>query len=129
MLPTTYGATLEKYPRLTLVILLVAWKALLLTIVLLSSGPGYDTSTQLLFKGFGTRNDGISISDAFAHNASWSAFGFTQHVVQHLTRWDTIYFASSAERGYILEQEWAFGWGFTQFLAFLSQSTLGLFHT
>jgi hypothetical protein len=47
-----------------------------------------------------------------------------ERLLQTLTRWDAIYFASIAERGYVFEQEWAFGWGFTRLLSFLGTCTL-----
>jgi phosphatidylinositol glycan class V len=121
---TTFGHALEKTPRTLLVILFLAWKLLLLTIVLLVPGPGYDTSAQLLFQGFGVGEVPFSGPPSVGHGASHSwAFRF-ERLVENLTRWDAIYFVPLAERGYKLEQEWAFGWGFTRLLSFLSKSML-----
>ncbi|KAH2444774.1 ER membrane glycoprotein subunit of the GPI transamidase complex-like protein [Aspergillus fumigatus] len=35
-------------------------------------------------------------------------------------RWDSIYFVHAAEHGYVFEQEWAFGYGYTRLLALLA---------
>lgn len=79
-----------------LVALFVAWKVLLLLVVCASPGPGYDTSTRVLF-------------DQHAPSLSWTARAL-EHAVLRSTRWDGIYFATSAERGHVNEQEWAFSW-------------------
>ncbi|KXT11408.1 hypothetical protein AC579_9890 [Pseudocercospora musae] len=68
-----------------------AWKSLLLLIVLLSPGPGYDTSTHILLQQY--------------QALSRSCF---EQLVSKLTRWDAIYFANSSARGHVFEQEWAF---------------------
>ena len=120
---TAYGNALEKTPRTLLVILFLVWKVLLLIITLLVPGPGYDTSTQLLFEGFGTKSVPLSSSQHVGQNRihNWSIG--RDRFIESLTRWDAIYFVSVAERGYVFEQEWAFGWGFTKLLSFLSKST------
>ena len=98
-------------PYLTLTFSFIAWKSLLLCLVLLSPGPGYDTSTTLLPAlppSYGSANDP-------------SLFGYLrQRLVERLVRWDAIYFTQIARRGYVYEQEWAFGWLHTRVLAFLS---------
>ena len=110
----------EKSPRTLLGCLFLSWKLLLLTIALLGPGPDYDTSTQLLLHGYGTQDAGsISHDSAFPTSISPS----TKRIVNSLTRWDAIYFASTAKRGYVFEQEWAFGWGFSRLLSYLSTST------
>ncbi|KAE9976121.1 hypothetical protein BLS_000042 [Venturia inaequalis] len=93
----------------SLLIVFTAWKVLLLITALLSPGPGYDTSTQLLFRGFGVNSTLPSTTTTGGRLA------------QKLTRWDAIYFASTAERGYQYEQEWAFGSGFTRAIAYLAK--------
>ena len=121
------STVLEKHPRKLLGALFLAWKLLLLTLAWVSPGPGYDTSTQLLFKGFGTRNvqaTSSTLTSSSAGPPSGSGLAFAERIVERLTRWDGIYFASTAERGYVLEQEWAFGWGFTRMLSFLGKSML-----
>ncbi|KAK8018958.1 GPI mannosyltransferase 2 [Apiospora marii] len=73
----------------------VIWKAVLLLVVAGSSlgGPPYDTSTTLM---------------------SPRALDFNESALDlgtKLTRWDAIYFVQNARRGYLFEQEWAFGSG------------------
>lgn len=96
-------------PVASLLTLFIAWKVVLLTLAVLSPGAGYDTSTQLLFRGYG-------VDSTLPNKTSASAL-----LAQKLTRWDAIYFASSAERGYQLEQEWAFSWGLTRAIAYLAR--------
>jgi phosphatidylinositol glycan class V len=43
-----------------------------------------------------------------------------QYIIGKLTRWDAIYFFKAAHRGYLFEQEWAFGWGFTRVIAIVT---------
>jgi GPI mannosyltransferase 2 len=74
-----------------------AWKLFLLAAATLSYGPGYDTSTDILFDRERGQHD------------SWAAH-VIEYVVLRLTRWDAIYFASAATRGHLYEQEWAFSW-------------------
>ncbi|ORY61537.1 GPI mannosyltransferase 2 [Pseudomassariella vexata] len=73
----------------------LAWKSLLLLIAVSSGlGPGaYDTSSTLLSP------DAVSFKE--------SPFD----LATRLTRWDAIYFVQNARRGYVFEQEWAFGGG------------------
>lgn len=117
---STENAIWDRAPRTFLVVLALAWKLLLLSASLLNPGPGYDTSTQLLFKGYGTR--GVEVTSVSSPSPGWMWTASARRIVECLTRWDAIYFASVAERGYILEQEWAFGWGFTRLLSFLDTS-------
>jgi phosphatidylinositol glycan class V len=81
-------------PKYSLITIFIAWKLLLLAIAATSPGSGYDTSTTL--------------------HASANILFPTK-----LLRWDAIYFTQIARRGYLFEQDWAFGWGFTRFLAIL----------
>lgn len=94
-------------PYESLVALFVVWKSLLLFIAACSPGLGYDTSASL-YESYG--------------NASGSgiATALLSHVSDKLTRWDAIYFCKIAARGYLYEQEWAFGWGWTSLVAFFS---------
>ncbi len=91
--------TVRRRPIRSLILIFAAWKALLLLVALCTPGPGYDTSTVLALRG-----------DA-------QLPGPLTHVINKLTRWDAIYYVKAATRGYRFEQEWAFGWGFTRFIA------------
>jgi GPI mannosyltransferase 2 len=89
-------------PVQNLVVLCVAWKLLLLFIAVFSPGPGYDTSASL-----------FSLNAAEGRQLPLA----TQYILGKLTRWDAIYFVKIADRGYVFEQEWAFGWGFTRLIS------------
>lgn len=80
----------------SLIALWIGWKALLLIVAACSPGPGYDTSGSLIE----TSQDGqLPLA--------------LRYLVSKLVRWDAIYYVKVASRGYVYEQEWAFGWGFT----------------
>jgi GPI mannosyltransferase 2 len=113
----------ESNPIQTLFYVFVIWKALLLLIAILSPGLGYDTSTLLL----GENNDRPRPPPATdgEREQEWLSRG-TLRGVDKLVRWDAIYFAKIAERGYLFEQEWAFGWGFTRLIALLSKGDTGV---
>lgn len=70
------------------------WKVLLYIVITTCPGLGYDTSTSLL-----------SYADSTIASQSESLSGPLK-----FTRWDSIYFLDIAEKGYIFEQEWAFGY-------------------
>ncbi|EJT80331.1 GPI mannosyltransferase 2 [Gaeumannomyces tritici R3-111a-1] len=88
-------------PTSTVIRLFAAWKGTLLLIALGSAivGPAYDTSGGLLLA-----DRGGDILD----NHSTTA---VSAVLTRLVSWDAIYFVESADRGYVFEQEWAFGYG------------------
>lgn len=95
-------------PKLSLILCFTLWKVLLFTIILASPGPGYDSSTTLLKP---------AATDDFKDSTEiWS-------LLNKFVRWDAIYFVQIAHRGIVFEQEWAFGWGFTKFLAFFARGT------
>ena len=87
------------HPRLALTLYWVCWKIALLFVILASPGPGYDTSTTILFAQHEQK------VDYRPHRKFWS------YPVQRLVRWDAIYFTQVAHRGARFEQEWAFGRG------------------
>lgn len=95
------------HPKKSLVAVSLLWKALILLIALFSPGPGYDTSTTLI-QSPPPSND--------ATNLQW----LLHRAATKLTRWDAIYFTTIARRGYVYEQEWAFGWGFTRLIRFFA---------
>lgn len=77
-----------------LIVLFWLWKSLLLSVVFLAPGPGYDTSSTLL----------LDIDDS---NTSWSRF-----LALKFLRWDAVYYTEQTRLGYATEQEWAFGPGY-----------------
>ncbi|KAF2860063.1 glycosyltransferase family 76 protein [Piedraia hortae CBS 480.64] len=81
----------------------VLWKLLLLAVALSCPGPGYDTSTGIL------------------HGSSEAA-GLARKAAMRLTRWDALYFSTTAARGHLYEQEWAFSWLLSRFVSSLSQA-------
>ncbi|KAF3068409.1 GPI mannosyltransferase 2 [Daldinia childiae] len=94
----------SKNPITSLVGSFIAWKSLLLLIVIGSSvGPAYDTSSTLL-----------SPEITSSHEPPFD-------LATKLTRWDSIYFIQASRRGYLFEQEWAFGIGFPTVIFYLSQ--------
>lgn len=98
------------YPKTSLIVAFTAWKLLLACIAILSPGSGYDTSTLLLYPNQDATKM-VSWPDSILK--SW---------LRNLTRWDAIYFTQIARRGYVWEQEWAFGWGFTKLISFAVRS-------
>jgi len=102
-----------------LLLTFAGWKALLLSIALGTSvAPAYDTSTSLALGLDVPWSSGLSNGSSLA--ASW-----TDLLTERLTRWDAIYFIRIASRGYLYEQEWAFGTGLPLLVSWLA-SGLGL---
>lgn len=97
------------HPKRFLVLSFIFWKLTLLCIALTSPGPGYDTSTVLLHSAPAPlqANPG----------SEWEP----PSLLKKLVRWDAIYYTTAARRGYLWEQEWAFGWGFTNLVAVTSR--------
>ncbi|KAI1772215.1 glycosyltransferase family 76 protein [Hypoxylon cercidicola] len=82
----------------------LAWKGFLLAIALGSSvGPAYDTSSTLLSPEI------LSSKESFFD------------LPTKLTRWDSIYLIQASRRGYLFEQEWAFGSGLPTVISSLAQ--------
>ncbi|KAH1327269.1 ER membrane glycoprotein subunit of the GPI transamidase complex-like protein [Aspergillus fumigatus] len=92
-------------PLRSLSILFGLWKALIFLVIVICPGLGYDTSTSLLL--YPTRD----LSDVDPLHFPLSL---------RFVRWDSIYFVHAAEHGYVFEQEWAFGYGYTRLLALLA---------
>lgn len=96
----------RNHPRPSLIVLYMGWKLLLLSVALASPGLGYDTSTTLLH-----------LEPGFSGMDYNSGLGYLSPNLDSLIRWDAVYFTQIGRRGYLWEQEWAFGWGFTKSLA------------
>lgn len=88
------------YPVRHLTVFFAIWKALLFLVIVACPGPGYDTSTSLL------------PTDA-RRVAALTPDKWPPSVLLRFIRWDSIYFVHIAENGYVFEQEWAFGYGYT----------------
>ena len=96
------------HPRKALLAVFTVWKCLLLLIAAGSPGFGYDTSTTLA--------QPYGLTAGHSH-----AFKLLHNLAIKLTRWDAIYYTKIATRGYLYEQEWAFGWGFTRLIHFFAE--------
>ncbi|RKU49295.1 ER membrane glycoprotein subunit of the GPI transamidase complex-like protein [Coniochaeta pulveracea] len=80
-------------PVRSLVTAFLAWKTFLFLIAAGSLvGGAYDTSSSLALDGSGNSTG-------------------TPTIIARLTSWDAVYFTKVARRGYLFEQEWAFGCG------------------
>lgn len=96
-------------PVRTLILTFTLWKLAILLIAACSPGLGYDTSTSLLLSNL--------------HSIGKKKLpSVAQYLIGKLVRWDAIYFVHTSNRGYLYEQEWAFGWGFSRLIKF---STMG----
>lgn len=104
------AATAASRPLLALTIFFAAWKCFLLAVALggAAIADDYDTSTSLFFR--------------LAYGPSTSLSGVTPR----LARWDAIYFLHAARKGYVYEQEWAFGTGLPLLVRFLGSALRGL---
>ncbi|QSZ34690.1 hypothetical protein DSL72_007545 [Monilinia vaccinii-corymbosi] len=106
----TYLHPLEA-PVGTLISCFTLWKLSLLLVAACSPGPGYDTSTSLFLSSLHSIGKKEALPSA------------VQYLVGKLVRWDAVYFVRLSNRGYLYEQEWAFGWGFSRMIKFC---TMGL---
>lgn len=100
-------------PYLSLIIYFALWKVFLISIACLSPGQGYDTSTSLLLR----QSQSPASVIEFGNGTVWNWLG--HRLISKLTRWDAIYFTRISARGYLFEQEWAFGWGFTRLVSWI----------
>jgi len=105
-------------PVLSLTLIFLAWRTTLFAVALLSPGPGYDTSTSLLFDAM----ENFHGLGAQTTSESWAA-SLAERLARKLVRWDAIYFATVSHRGYLYEQEYAFGMGLTSVVSFLTSRT------
>lgn len=101
------------HPFFLITIYFLFWKALLVGIGLTSPGPGYDTSATLL-----------PLTPEDPHQDSQADGALSEWLVKFV-RWDAIYFTQISRRGYLFEQEWAFGWGFTKLVSIFSRGITG----
>ena len=95
----------------TLITYFILWKAILLAVARASLGPGYDTSTQILFDEY----------EEYQQPTTTPLGRGIERLVLRLTRWDGIYFSSSAARGHTNEQNWAFSWALARCTSFISR--------
>ena len=102
---------LSQYPQASLIALFISWKLVLLFIAIASPGLGYDTSTFLL-----------PSQSSLGINSEIKFKDPSKHIINKFVRWDAIYFTQIAQRGYLFEQEWAFGWGFTRLVNLVGRS-------
>lgn len=114
-----------RHPIRTLTLLFLAWKAILGPTIANSPGLGYDTSTNLL-----AVSSPLVAFDADGPTTWFSTLlsiiEFSSSGIWNFVRWDAIYFVRVAERGYLFEQEWAWGYGWTGSLRFLGS---GIYHS
>ncbi|KAK2731633.1 hypothetical protein FQN57_003266 [Myotisia sp. PD_48] len=108
------------HPIRTLTKWFCLWKAMVLLVVVLSPGPGYDTSTTLLLESDPSRCS-PQVSQATPGGVISLFFSST---ILKLSRWDSIYFLRIAQGGYKFEQDWAFAFGYTRILSFPFQGSL-----
>jgi phosphatidylinositol glycan class V len=111
----TESTAIQRRPYLTLLGVFTCWKLLLAVIALVTPSPAYDTSTSLL------------LPEPSLHGSTGFGIRLLKTLCNRLTRWDAIYFTKAAERGYANEQEWAFGWGYTQAIVATRRGTYSLF--
>jgi phosphatidylinositol glycan class V len=109
--PNTQAAEFQRRDWGTLIKCFILWKAILLAVACASPGPGYDSSTQILFDQY----------DEYEQPARTLLGRGIEHLALRLTRWDGIYFSSSAARGHVNEQDWAFSWALARSTSFLSR--------
>lgn len=106
-------------PIWSLTLAFALWKTLVFLVVAACPGPGYDTSTSLLpYQVPAPATDSASASSLTHH---------LRTLPLKFVRWDAIYFVHIIEHGYVFEQEWAFGWGYTRLLNVLTSGMALLF--
>jgi len=105
-------------PYVQILVAFLSWKFLLYTIACVTPSPAYDTSTRLAW-----------FPKTVPSHAGLDHAGsrLVKRLCDRLTRWDAVYFTKIAERGYVNEQEWAFGWGYTRAIAVTREVLLLIF--
>lgn len=107
--PKSSGSALA-HPHTTILKSFILWKLFLLLIAVgstLVNDRAYDTSADLLLVG---NAEPLSVNDG-NDGVVELLRNFGKRLVTRFTSWDAIYFVSAAKRGYVYEQEWAFGTG------------------
>jgi phosphatidylinositol glycan class V len=102
-------------PYWSILIVFNCWKSLLSLIAFSTPSPAYDTSTTLALLH---TNDRAHQDYSIRHSVVIKTL---KTFCSSLTRWDAIYFSKIAERGYINEEEWAFGWGHSRAIVMTRQ--------
>ncbi|KAK3503404.1 GPI mannosyltransferase 2 [Neurospora crassa] len=109
--PRSSGSALA-HPHKTIFKSFILWKLFLLLIAVgstLVNDRAYDTSADLLLIG---NAEPLSVNDDGNGDGVVELLSnFGKRLVTRFTSWDAIYFVSAAKRGYVYEQEWAFGTG------------------
>ena len=94
----------ERHPFRQLLFIFCAWKSLLLLLAAFCPGPGYDTSALIL------------LDPAISRHQTFQDLPRYDRLILNLLRWDSIYFSKTAQRGHMLEQEWAFSSAYSNLL-------------
>jgi phosphatidylinositol glycan class V len=119
--PSAAAAALRN-PTQTLIAAFAAWKVFLLAVAVGSCfvGAAYDTSASLLAPPLDGRGL-VGLGNTSTPTAATSISTTTTTLVTRLTSWDAIYFTQTARRGYLFEQEWAFGTGLPLVIFYLGK--------
>lgn len=91
------------------------------------------TRTPILFCCFSTRPcpPRYHISQpplpTYANTYTGAIAWILKVVAKNLTRWDALFFTRVADKGYVVEQYWAFGYGWTQLMSYFSTGEISAF--